>query len=141
MMICKQANYCTVKSPGNKHCSKHEYNALTCLEDCRYMPDSHCIHYEPEMIYERAKECVSHAGGANKPLPDVKPKNEKWYVLVEGSLGCMVEHPDGPSARKEAERLAQMPDNIGKNVFVLQIQHVCTAYVKTTVVWRSTEKE
>lgn len=42
-----------------------------------------------------------------------------WMCFVEGSGGCKQVHLKHSDAVKEAERLARMPCNRGKRVFVL----------------------
>jgi hypothetical protein len=43
-----------------------------------------------------------------------------WMVYVEGSRGCSRKHDTRQSAIDEAERLLRLPDNAGRNVFLLE---------------------
>ena len=48
-----------------------------------------------------------------------------WMCYVEGTSGCKVRHNSEGEAREEAERLARLKENIGKNVYVLETTSVC----------------
>jgi hypothetical protein len=46
-----------------------------------------------------------------------------WMIYVEGRTGCTHKHTEyeGPTgAKTEAERLALQPQNLGRNVYILQ---------------------
>jgi hypothetical protein len=45
--------------------------------------------------------------------------NQFYMIFVEGGQSPTYRHQTLELARKEAERLATLPDNIGKNIFVL----------------------
>ncbi len=56
-------------------------------------------------------ECESQQAGIHK----------FWMCYVEGkTTGPAIRHPCESSARQEAERLAQLPDNRGKRVYILE---------------------
>lgn len=57
---------------------------------------------------------------------------DKFYCLVEGTMGCQVEHADKHFAEQEAERLARF--NKGKKVFVLKAIKFCKVE-ETPVTW------
>ena len=61
-----------------------------------------------------------------------------WNCFVEGtSGGYHYKHTTLESARQEAERLARMPSNKGRKVFVMEC--VCWCEVpETPVEWRET---
>ena len=47
--------------------------------------------------------------------------NKFWICFVDGTSGGKGKaHPNNTVATKEAERLVLLPENIGKNVYVLE---------------------
>jgi hypothetical protein len=57
-----------------------------------------------------------------------------WMCYVEGSAGCRMTHPCEGDAMEEAQRLAKLPGNETKRVYVLQSIRYCqTEY--PPVVW------
>jgi hypothetical protein len=62
-----------------------------------------------------------------------------WVTWVDGTSGGYGSpHPTFDEAQKEAERLAQMPNNVGKPVRVLQ--YLGTVTCKNTI-WEPAEIE
>jgi hypothetical protein len=50
-----------------------------------------------------------------------------WMCYVEGTMGCRFKHPNREQAVKEAERLARLRGNEGKQVFILETTDYCQA--------------
>jgi hypothetical protein len=57
-----------------------------------------------------------------------------WMCLVEESQGCRYMHGCKEDAIQEAERLARLPDNAGKKVYVLEVISYCKTEIKP-VLW------
>lgn len=62
------------------------------------------------------------------------PYSTPIFCFVEHSQGCNYLHPDIETARKEAERLARQPQNIGKKVYILKAVSYCEVK-ETPVDW------
>ena len=63
-----------------------------------------------------------------------------WTCLVEGTLGgYSYQHDTLESAREEAEKLARMPSNRKKRVFVLELVCLCEV-LETPVQWTEVER-
>ena len=63
--------------------------------------------------------------------------NRFWTVFVEGTAGGYgCPHDTLESARQEAERLAKMPGNRGKKVYVLELVGFCQSQ-DIPVTWKS----
>lgn len=58
--------------------------------------------------------------------------NKFWMIYVEGKGAPTYKHPTENEARKEAERLAKLPDNQGRGVFVLESVANCRY---NSVIW------
>jgi hypothetical protein len=48
-----------------------------------------------------------------------------YFCYVENSHGCKCPHTDEQTAKNEAQRLARLPENIGKKVCVLKAISYC----------------
>jgi hypothetical protein len=60
-----------------------------------------------------------------------------WMCLVEESQGCRYMHSYKDAAIQEAERLARLPDNAGKKVYILEVICYCKTEIKP-VIWVET---
>ena len=61
-----------------------------------------------------------------------KTMKQFWCCYVEDTGGCRYKHEYPEQAIAEAERLAMLPENRGKKVFVLKAVKVC--HVPATLV-------
>lgn len=52
--------------------------------------------------------------------------NTFWMIYVEGRTGSTYKQQSSLAAKTEAERLARLPDNQGRNVYVLRAENVCS---------------
>lgn len=59
-------------------------------------------------------------------------------VYVDGTEGCRLRHLTKEAAIREAERLARLLNNIGKEVAVLEVVDVCHAE-QIPVIWHTPE--
>jgi len=66
------------------------------------------------------------------------PNVKFWMVYVHNGRTPTFIHQTHDSAVKEAERLAQLPENIGLKVFILEVMDYCM--VNKPVVWYSTNQ-
>ena len=55
-----------------------------------------------------------------------------WLVWVDGTRGATFKHPNVQEASNEAERLALLPENAGKQVYILEAISACA---KNIVTW------
>ena len=54
-----------------------------------------------------------------------------WICWVEDTNeGSYHKHPSLESAKIEAERLAEIPTNIGKEVYIMELIEVCLASIR-----------
>jgi len=52
--------------------------------------------------------------------------NKFWIIVVGGKgVGEPRQHPTEPESHEEAERLAKLPDNVGRKVFVFGLESYC----------------
>ncbi|NQT48679.1 MAG: hypothetical protein HQ578_06860 [Chloroflexi bacterium] len=58
-----------------------------------------------------------------------------WMVYVQGRSLPTIQHPNRHTAINEAERLARLPENRGREAFVLEAQDYCFTD-EPPVVWR-----
>ena len=62
---------------------------------------------------------------------------EKFFMLyVKGRQGPAVKHFSQEEAMAEAERLAQLSENLGKKVYLLEATEYCEAEIKPAA-WHS----
>lgn len=57
-----------------------------------------------------------------------------WMVWVSHTRGAVKRHPSIQAAETEAARLARMPENVGRKVYILEAKEYCEA-VETPVLW------
>ena len=77
-----------------------------------------------------AYECDFATG--KQVIPEVnKPQYPEpfWMVWVSGTRGPAYQHYDKASAEREAERLARLSGNEGRDVYVLEVVASCKAEV------------
>lgn len=64
------------------------------------------------------------------------PKSDIFYmVYVDGSTGSTIKYSTAASAIQEAERLARLPENFNRKVFLLRMCNYCHVYTYTPVEW------
>jgi hypothetical protein len=120
LMICNKASECKYvchwghKIPHTPNCQ--------CEKGCGTLgiEDSICVPYVPE---------------ASKPKD-----NLPYFCFVEGRGEPRMQHGTYEVARIEAERLARLPDNLGKRVHVLTSIKYCIAEAPK-VIWHKIGKE
>ena len=59
------------------------------------------------------------------PVWKEKPIDRFYMIWVEGKASPRVSHLDEEGVIQEAERLALLPDNIGRKVFILEATSYC----------------
>lgn len=57
-----------------------------------------------------------------------------WMVYVNGRQGSTQKHLSDTAAREEAERLARLPENRGRDVYLLRAVWACNI-PETPVIW------
>jgi len=72
-----------------------------------------------------------------KPAEETKPvsnPNKFWFCYVDNTYGYSVKHGTPEEASEEAERLARLPQNINKKVYVLEAVKMVTV-PESPVTW------
>jgi hypothetical protein len=72
-------------------------------------------------LYGKRDQWCTVDGIPIDPIKSVEhPEDEFYMCLVEGSKTSHVKHRNRTEALAEAERLSQLPDNVGKRVYIMK---------------------